>query len=89
MTNNGDKICMGLDVSTSCIGISIVIDDGSYNGKLVEMTHIKLKKEKNANDIENLFLKKRQFVAFIEEFKDYAVDKVFIEEPLLSSNNND
>ena len=87
MTNNGDKICMGLDVSTSCIGISIVIDDGSYNGKLVEMTHIKLKKEKNANDIENLFLKKRQFVAFIKEFKDYAVDKVFIEEPLLSSNN--
>lgn len=87
MTNNGLKICMGLDVSTSCIGISIVIDDNTYNGKLLEMTHIKLKKDKDANDIENLFLKKRQFIEFIGQFKDYAVDKVFIEEPLLSSNN--
>ena len=87
MTNNGFNICMGLDVSTSCIGISIVIDDNTYNGKLVEMTHIKLKKDKNANDIENLFLKKKQFISFIEKFKNYAVDKVFIEEPLLSSNN--
>ena len=87
MTNNGFNICMGLDVSTSCIGISVVIDDNTYNGKLVEMTHIKLKKYKNANDIENLFLKKKQFISFIEKFKNYAIDKVFIEEPLLSSNN--
>lgn len=87
MTNNGFNICMGLDVSTSCIGISIVVDDNTYNGKLLEMTHIKLVKNKKASDIENLFLKKQQFISFIEKFKDYAVDKIFIEEPLLSSNN--
>ena len=41
MTNNGFNICMGLDVSTSCIGISVVIDDNTKKGKIIEITHIK------------------------------------------------
>ena len=34
------RIILGLDISTACIGISVVIDDGSDYGKIVELTHI-------------------------------------------------
>ena len=32
MNKEGKEIYLGLDVSTACIGISIIIDDGSSDG---------------------------------------------------------
>lgn len=34
------RIILGLDVSTSTIGISVVLDDNSTNGKIIELTHV-------------------------------------------------
>ena len=78
---------MGLDISTACIGISIVIDDGSDYGKIVELTHINPKVSSKIKGIEQLFLKKKIFEEFLLKYKDFGIDYVVIEEPLLRSNN--
>lgn len=78
---------MGLDISTACIGISIVIDDDSDYGKIVELTHINPKVSSKIKGIEQLFLKKKIFEEFLLKYKDFGIDYVVIEEPLLRSNN--
>lgn len=87
MTKEGFPVWMSLDVSTSCIGITILVDDNSEYGKIAEMTHISPKISNKIKGIESLFLKKKQFQEFIKNFSEYSIDKVVIEEPLLSSNN--
>lgn len=87
MDKNGNKIAMGLDVSTSTIGVCIVLDDGSDYGKILELTHISPKISSKIKGIESLFIKKKIFEEFIVKFKDFGIDEVVIEEPLLRSNN--
>lgn len=87
MTKDNLPVWMALDVSTACIGITILVDDGSEYGKIAEMTHISPYVPNKIKGIESLFLKKQQFQQFIKSFSQYSIDKVVIEEPLLSSNN--
>lgn len=87
MDKNGNKIAMGLDVSTSTIGVCIVLDDGSDYGKILELTHISPKIPSKIKGIESLFIKKNIFEEFIVKFKDFGIDEIVIEEPLLRSNN--
>lgn len=81
------KVWLGLDVSTACIGICILVDDGSQHGKIAELTHISPKVPKGVKGIEELFIKKNEFHDFIKGFSKYKFDRVIIEEPLVSSNN--
>ena len=81
------KVYMGLDVSTQTIGISLIIDDNSEYGKVVELTHINPKTPRKINGIEQLFLKKKIFEEFLVKYKDFGIDEVIVEEPLLRSNN--
>ena len=87
MDKTGNKIAMGLDVSTSTIGVCIVLDDGSDYGKILELTHISPKIPSKIKGIESLFIKKKIFEEFIVKFKEFGIDEVVIEEPLLRSNN--
>lgn len=87
MDKTGNKIAMGLDVSTSTIGVCIVLDDGSEYGKILELTHISPKISSKIKGIESLFIKKKIFEEFIVKFKEFGIDEVVIEEPLLRSNN--
>jgi len=87
MNKEGKEIYLGLDVSTACIGISIIIDDGSDYGKIVELTHISPKVSSKIKGIEQLFLKKKIFEEFLIKYKDFGIDHVVIEEPLMRSNN--
>lgn len=82
-----NRIILGLDISTSTIGVAVVLDDGSDLGKIIELTHI-APKIKNVKGIESLFLKKKAFQEeFIDKWKDCGITDVVIEEPLLRSNN--
>lgn len=82
-----NRIILGLDVSTSTIGVAVVLDDGSEHGKIIELTHV-APKVKNVTGIEALFLKKKIFQEeFINKWKDCGITDVVIEEPLLRSNN--
>ena len=87
MDKNGNRIAIGLDVSTQTIGVCVLLEDGSENGKIIELTHVSPKASKKMDGIEQLFVKKRAFGKFIEKYKDLGVDDVIIEEPLLRSNN--
>lgn len=87
MNKEGKEVYLGLDISTACIGVSIIVDDGSDYGKIVELTHINPKVSSKIKGIEQLFLKKKIFEEFITKYKDFGIDHVVIEEPLLRSNN--
>lgn len=82
------RIIMGLDVSTACIGVSVVMDNGDEKPKILKLTHISPKVSKKIKGIEALFLRKEIFEKeFISEITGYGITDVVIEEPLLSSNN--
>lgn len=81
------RIILGLDVSTSTIGVAVVWDDGSENGKIIELTHV-APKVKGKDGIEALFMKKQIFQdEFLNKWKDCGITDVVIEEPLMRSNN--
>lgn len=81
-------IYLGLDISTSCVGVTVLEDDGSKYGKILEITHITPKAEKKLDKDEILFRKAESFKEeFITRFQKYDISKVIIEEPLLKSNN--
>lgn len=83
------RVILGLDVSTACIGASIIIDDGSEKPKIAKITHYSPKVPGKIKGIEALFLRKKLFQEeFLKELKDYYITDVVIEEPLLSSNNS-
>lgn len=86
------RIILGLDVSTSCIGISIVEDTGDGIPKIIAITHKSPRIPRKIKGIEALCLRKNAFDdGFLKQIHEYCGDKkitdVVIEEPLLSSNN--
>ena len=82
------RVVLGLDVSTTCIGASIVIDDGTSKPEIIKITHISPKISKNIKGIEALCIKKQIFEnEFLVKLKDFGITDVVIEEPLLSGTN--
>jgi hypothetical protein len=81
-------LILGLDVSTTCIGISLFEDKGTY-GKLELLHHVTpMVKPKPTNKMQELFEKARIFEEeFLNKYADVGITKVIIEEPLLRSNN--
>lgn len=76
---------LGLDVSSKTIGWSLF---DMNNSNLLEATHFSPKiKPKPEDKIEELIKKADAFRKHLEQYRDYGVVKVVIEEPLLSSNN--
>jgi RNase H-fold protein (predicted Holliday junction resolvase) len=75
---------LGLDVSTKTIGIALFDDEG----KLWELTHVTPKvKPKPETKLEELFRKVDIFEKYLTKYIELDIDRVVIEEPLLSSNN--
>ena len=85
--NKEKNILLGLDISTTTIGVCLLEDNGSEYGKILELTHINPKVPSKTNDNEKLFLKKKIFEEFIQKYIDLGIKEVIIEEPLLRSNN--
>lgn len=84
------RIILGMDISTACIGVCVVKDNG--DGDKPEILYIGHKTPKVPNKIkgiESLFIKKQIFEEqFLPEIlNNFNVTDVVIEEPLLSSNN--
>lgn len=82
------RIILGIDISTKCMGISLVkYEEGKI--ELLKISHIKPKVSKKYDSNETLFLKAKQFKEeFIDEYKNYGITDVIIEEPLPNSQNN-
>lgn len=83
------EIILGLDVSTATIGVCVLLNDNTEDGKILELTHVAPKVKSKITGIESLFLKKRIFEEeFLKKWEKVGITKVVIEEPLLSSNNS-
>ena len=75
---------LGLDVSTKTIGVALFDE----NGKLWELTHVTPKvKPQPKIKLEELFRKVDIFERYLTKYIELDIDRVVIEEPLLSSNN--
>lgn len=82
------RLILGLDVSTACIGVSIVLDDGKEIPKVVLLTHISPKVHNKETGFESLIIKKDAFEnEFLVTLQNSGITDCVIEEPLLSSNN--
>lgn len=83
------RIIMGLDVSTVCIGVSIVADFGEGIPEILKITHVSPKVPSKIKGIEALLLRNDIFEKeFLPTLIDMGITDVVIEEPLLSSNNS-
>ena len=83
------RIILGLDISTACIGVSIIKDNGGDVPEILYLSHKTPKVSRKIKGIEALFLRKQIFEEeFIKDIaQKYDITDVVIEEPLLSSNN--
>lgn len=82
-----NKLILGLDVSTTTIGVCLMSLENDSE-KILELTHISPKISNKIKGIEGLFLKKQIFEdEFIKKYKDIGITNVIIEEPLMGSNN--
>ena len=55
------SLILGLDISTACIGISIIYDDGVNDPKIELISHVSPKIGKDVKGIEALILRKEIF----------------------------
>lgn len=88
MEKNNIRIILGIDVSTSCLGVSLAKYDGK-DVEILKISHVKPKISRKIKGTEALFLKSKQFKEqFIEQYKDIGLTDIVIEEPLPNSQNN-
>lgn len=83
------RYILGLDVSTACIGVCVLKDNGDDKPEIVYLSHKTPKIPRKIKGIEALFLRKQIFEdEFVKDIAtSYTITDVVIEEPLLSSNN--
>lgn len=83
------RYILGLDISTACIGICVVKDNGDDMPEILYLSHKTPKVNRKIKGFEALCLRKKIFEEeFINEVSSaFSITDVVIEEPLLSSNN--
>lgn len=89
-------ILLGLDISTACIGLTLA-ENGDGIIKILQITHFRLKAPSKMERTESLFYKSIYFENILNSYKTISnysgdklkINKVIIEEPLVSSNNSD
>lgn len=83
------RYILGLDISTACIGVCVVKDDGINKPEILHLSHKTPKISRKIKGIEALCLRKQIFEdEFISNIATaFTITDVVIEEPLLSSNN--
>lgn len=83
------RYVLGLDVSTACIGVCVLKDNGSDKPEIMYLSHKTPKVPSKIKGIEALFLRRKIFEdEFVKEISSaFSITDVVIEEPLISSNN--
>lgn len=89
MENMVNRRILGLDISTACIGVTIIDDDGVNEPQIVEIKHIVPKIPKNKKGIEALILRKDVFEKdFLVGIKGMGITDCIIESPLNHASGN-
>lgn len=83
------SLILGLDISTACIGASIVYDDGVNEPKIINLTHVVPKIPSKIKGIEALIMRKEIFEReFLNKIKDMGITECVIEAPLIYTTGN-
>lgn len=83
------NIILGLDISTACIGISIISDDGVNEPEILNVTHIAPKIPSKKKGIEALILRKEIFEkVFLKQIECSGITECVIESPLNYATGN-
>ena len=77
-----DRVFLSFDISTSCIGVSIF----NENFELRSVKALKMTKTKDCQEDPEI-IKGDGFKKFVEELNIYEIIDIFVEEPLVKSNN--
>ena len=90
--NSEPSLILGLDISTACIGASVIYDDRHNIPQIKYITHIVPKIAKDIKGIEALILRKEIFEKdFLSKIKDMRITHCVIESPIThigSGNSN-
>lgn len=95
LNNYKMDVLLGLDISTACIGLTLAENENGVL-KILQVTHFRLKAPSKIKHIESLFYKSIYFENILNSYKNISnygsdklkINKVIIEEPLVSSNNS-
>ena len=80
---------LGLDISTTCIGVSIITDNGVDEPKIEVITHIVPKIKSSIKGIEALIMRKKIFEEeFLSKIKNSGITECVIEAPLIFALGN-
>jgi hypothetical protein len=83
------SLVLGLDISTACIGCSIVYDDGVNMPIIKTISHVVPKIPSKKKGIEALILRKEIFEHdFLSKIKDVGITECVIESPLVYATGN-
>lgn len=83
------SLILALDISTSCIGVSIVYDDGINSPNIVEITHVSPRVPKNVTGTEALIKRKEIFEnEFLTRLVDSGITECVIEAPIMHAQTN-
>ena len=84
-----EKIILGMDISTTCTGVSLVkYDSETHKKEIMYIGSVKFKVPKDLTTEQSLFVKSKQFTEdFIEKYKNVGITDIVIEAPLPNSNN--
>jgi hypothetical protein len=78
------NVILGFDISTTCIGLSIFDESGTF----LELKHIKLDVDKKILPEDRYLIKADIFSEYLTFIKEkYNVINIIVEDPLQSSNN--
>lgn len=82
------SIILGLDISTACIGISIVIDRKDEEPEIVEIRHLVPKIPNKIKGIEALILRKDIFEKdFLTKYKNFGITECVVESPITHTSS--
>lgn len=87
MENKEKRVILGLDISTSCTGASIVTKEGNELPKVEFVGYCKFKTSKDFKGTEGLFRKSRYFRDDFIKQRNIGFTDIVIEEPLPNSQN--
>ena len=77
------SLILGLDISTACIGVSIILDEKDKEPEIVKITHVVPKIPSKIKGIEALILRKEIFERdFLSTIKDMGITECIIESPI-------
>ena len=88
MEDKKQRIILGLDVSTKCVGVTIAKFDGEDSIEILCVTHIRPKTPSKITGVEELLIKSRIIKDKLAEYSSIGITDIVIEEPLIGSNNS-